>query len=89
VLARDKVQYVVSDLIRVYAVAPEHLKPGRWEAGPDMLPPNLPPDRRALFPLNRPAVWRSRGGTGRYILHEMTGSFGPFDHCLVLDVWDD
>jgi hypothetical protein len=88
-LAKDKVQYVVSDLMRVYAMAPDRLKPGRWEAGPDLLPPNLPPDRRAVFPLNRPVVWRSRNGTGRYVLHEMTGEFGPYDHCLVLDAWDD
>lgn len=86
-LAAGKVKYIVSDLTRVYAMAPDKYRVGKEQAGPDLLPPKLLKDRREVFPLDRPAVFRSGGGKGRYLIHVMTGTFGPFDNCYVLDEW--
>jgi hypothetical protein len=37
----------------------------------DLLPKGLPPAYRVLFPFNQPAVFRSRSGAGRYLVHEL------------------
>ena len=66
-LARDgpRVRFVVSDLERVYADAPDSLRRKRRETGPDQLPPTVTAEQRAAFPLDRPIVWRSGNGRGR------------------------
>lgn len=48
----------------------------------DLLPPKLRNWIRATFPFNQPGVFRTRGGTGRYVVHELppTGPLG--DHPL-------
>ena len=86
-LARDgpRVRFVVSDLERVYADAPDSLRRKRRETGPDQLPPTVTAEQRAAFPLDRPIVWRSGNGRGRDPIHAMDGTkpFGPFDNCFV------
>ncbi|HSQ54214.1 MAG TPA: hypothetical protein VLM40_00600 [Gemmata sp.] len=37
----------------------------------DLLPTGLPRAYRDVFPFNQPAVFRSRGGLGRYVMHEL------------------
>jgi hypothetical protein len=87
---RPPIRYVVSDLERAYAGAPPRLRALRWEAGQDRLPLMLPADHRATFPFDRPAVFRSGGGHGRYIIHvyDPARPFGPLDHCWVAE-WPD
>lgn len=42
----------------------------------DLLPAALPPVFRAEFPFNQKAVYRTRGGLGRYVIHELTPPLG-------------
>jgi hypothetical protein len=42
----------------------------------DLLPAGLSPIRRATFPFNQRTVFRTRGGLGRYTVHELTPPFG-------------
>lgn len=42
----------------------------------DLLPVALQPAYRQQFPFNQPAVFRSRGGLGRYIVHKLTPPLG-------------
>jgi len=37
----------------------------------ELLPPGLSPGQRATFPFDHPAVFRSRGGQGRYTVHRL------------------
>jgi hypothetical protein len=64
------IRYVVSDLLRVVADGPEWVG-DTTATGPDLLPPSLRPEARADFPYDQPAVFRSGGGHGRYIIHEL------------------
>jgi hypothetical protein len=73
-----RVRFVISDLEWVVAVAPGS---GRDESlvGPavsptDLLPANRP--RIGEFPFTEPAVFRSKGGTGRYVVHELRARAG-------------
>jgi hypothetical protein len=43
----------------------------------DLLPCALTPGMRASFPFNQRAVFRTRGGLGRYTVHELTPPFQP------------
>jgi hypothetical protein len=78
-----QVRYIVSDLVRDYVGAPPRLKAGMGAAGPDRLPPTLPADHRSTFPFDRPAIFRSGGGHGRYLIHvyDRARPFGPYDNC--------
>lgn len=38
----------------------------------DLIPEGMNPMMRELFPFNEPAVFRTRGGLGRYIVHDLT-----------------
>jgi hypothetical protein len=71
VVGRGRIRYVVSDLLRVAADGPE-LVGDLHGTGPDLLPPALVPEVRDSFPYNLPAVFRTAGGHGRYIIHELT-----------------
>ena len=63
-------RWVVSDLLR--EASPDRQNVTDWhETGPDMLPPDLDPDVRAAFPFGYPAVFRSGGGHGRYVIHRL------------------
>jgi hypothetical protein len=88
---RPAIRYVVSDLTRAYAEAPPRFKGGMWAAGPDRLPPTMPANHRATFPFDRPAVYRSRNGHGRYLIHiyDRGQPFGPFDDCYVAEWPED
>lgn len=80
------VKYVVSDLKRVYLMADGEARSGWVEPGPgngDLLPPNLPPVCRDVFPMYEPCLFRSGNGRGRYIVHRVTRPFGPYDNCYI------
>lgn len=72
-VATGKIRYVVSDLMRPRDETPERVGdltlPG---PGPhDLLPPGVVPNLRAEFPFYEPAVFRTKGGRGRYVIHEL------------------
>jgi hypothetical protein len=63
-------RWAVSDLLRLEAVDPAVA--GRLtDAGPDRLPTTLPGWARREFPYDQPAIFRSGGGRGRYVVHEL------------------
>ena len=68
--AAPRVRWVVSDLWRVGADAPEVLG-DPTATGPDLLPPEMIPEIRDEFPFDQPAVFRSGQGRGRYVIHEL------------------
>jgi hypothetical protein len=68
--AAPHVRWVVSDLWRAGADVPESLG-DPTSTGPDLLPLGMIPEVRDEFPFDQPAVFRSGGGRGRYILHEL------------------
>ncbi len=70
--ASGKARYAVSDLERVGHLYPRDQKALLWKSGPDLFPPRLPQEARKVFPMDQPAVFRSRNGTGRYIVHRVT-----------------
>ncbi|MBX9624036.1 MAG: hypothetical protein K2X82_09525, partial [Gemmataceae bacterium] len=49
------------------------------EPGVDLLPPLLPPEYRAVFPMNQRAVFRSAMGRGRYVVYELVNPVGEID----------
>lgn len=67
--ALPRAKYVVSDIYHPL----RHVGPALWarreETGPDLLPPFFSARLRQSFPFDQPAVFRSRGGQGRYIVH--------------------
>jgi hypothetical protein len=74
----ERVRFVISDLEWVVSMAPGA---GRNDAliGPpvspaDLLPANRP--RMTEFPFTQPTVFRSKGGTGRYVVHELRDRTG-------------
>jgi len=79
VAAAPGVRFVVSDLVRVALFFPPDVQARMHEPGPDLLPPVLPPQCRAPFPMNQPAVFRSGGGRGRYVVHVLTKPIGDID----------
>jgi len=71
-----QVRYVISDLLRVSADGPKQLDdPNAPGVAPGLLPPGLAEHVRQDFPFNQPAVFRSNGGHGRYIIHELRHPF--------------
>jgi hypothetical protein len=42
----------------------------------DLLPAGLLPWHRKTFPFNQPTIFRTRGGLGRYTIHQLTPPFG-------------
>lgn len=65
-----RVKWAVGDLWFLGMIVPEWV--GDWRAaGPDRLPPGLHPDLRTTFPFDRPAVFRSAGGHGRYVVYRV------------------
>jgi hypothetical protein len=61
-------RFVVGDLRFVAGTDPPGI--GDWtDSGPDLLPPGLNPGYRERFPFDRPAVFRSAGGRGRYVVY--------------------
>jgi hypothetical protein len=83
--SQPPIRYIVSDLLRVYAYAPVRIRTKLGESGSDLLPPNLTDLHRETFPLDRPAIFRSGNGHGRYLIHvyDPARPFGPFDHCYI------
>jgi hypothetical protein len=79
VAAAPGVRFVVSDLVRVAIFFPPDVQARMREPGPDFLPPALPPQCREPFPMNQPAVFRSGGGRGRYVVHVLTKPIGDID----------
>ena len=61
------VKYVVGDLKVLGYEDPTEVG-DRADAGPDLLPRSLSAKARRRYPYTLPAVWRSRGNTGRYVL---------------------
>src|SRR5262249_45437799 len=69
-----RARFIVSDL--------EYLTPGppEWRQmilGPprsatNLMPAALEPKWSTVFPFNQHAIFRSRGGLGRYVVHELT-----------------
>ncbi len=78
-VAAARARYAVSDLERVGAHYPGDRHDLIYEPGPDLLPPGLPEVARKVFPLDQPAVFRSRRGTGRYIVHRIDHPSTRFD----------
>ncbi|QEL16054.1 hypothetical protein [Limnoglobus roseus] len=86
--ALPKAKYVVSDLYRFYVPVPSD-SPTFAEmktAGDDLLPVSIPVGAKKLFPCNQPAVFRSGGGHGRYIVHELKNPIGTIEYDT--DVFD-
>lgn len=67
--AEARARYAVSDLTRHTYGFPRGMKAAVADRGPDLLPPVLPAEIRAMFPFDHPAVFRSRGG--RYVVHRL------------------
>lgn len=65
-----RAKWVVSDLMRISGEWPEML-PDPAGCGPDLLPPTLHARARGLFPYDQPAIFRSAGGHGRYVIHAL------------------
>ena len=65
-----RVRYVVSDLELPWLFT-DDWRDGFDTTGPDLLPTGLPEKVRREFPYQQPAVFRSAGGRGRYIVHEL------------------
>jgi hypothetical protein len=64
------VRYVVSDL-ELAATFGEDWSGDITTAGPDLYPTGMSEALREEFPYQQPAVFRSGGGRGRYIVHEL------------------
>jgi hypothetical protein len=63
-------RWVVADLLRLEKV--DEAFAGRLaDAGPDLLPTRLPDWARRDFPYDQPAVFRTGGGRGRYVILEL------------------
>lgn len=77
--APPQIRFVVSDLKRYALFFPPEAKVQMDEPGPDRLPPVLPEQSRAAFPLNQPALFRSAGGRGRYVVHRFIAVTGDID----------
>jgi hypothetical protein len=65
--AAPRVRYVVSDLNLIGLYWGGDIR----TAGPDLYPVGFDSGLRAEFPYQQPAVFRSGGGRGRYIVHEL------------------
>lgn len=76
-------KYIVSDLLHTMRVCEDEVWERRVEAGPDLLPPDFSPDLRESFPYNQPAVFRSNGGRGRYIIHRIEKPIGRLEFEVV------
>ncbi len=68
--ALPRVRYVVSDLLRFTSEDPDQVPDWR-SCGADYLPPLMRLDVRAAFPYTAPVVFRSGGGHGRYLIHDL------------------
>ncbi len=68
--AAPRPRWAVGDLLRLEAVDPD-LAGRLADAGPDRLPTALPRWARRAFPYDQPAVFRSGGGRGRYVVVEL------------------
>jgi hypothetical protein len=69
--AAPGVRFVVTDL-KLPAVFGREWVGDVGTAGGDLLPDGMSADLRAEFPFDQPAVFRSGGGTGRYVVHALT-----------------
>ena len=85
--ALPKAKYIVTDLIRVYVTAPPEMQPHWVDAGPDFLPASMTAKSRACFPYNQPAIFRSGGGTGRYVIHRLVNPVAMLEY--EVDIWDN
>jgi hypothetical protein len=67
--ALPHVRWVVGDLR--YLAGADPLAIGDWTAaGPDKLPPELSRYYRGIFPFVHPAVYRTGGGRGRFVVYD-------------------
>lgn len=72
-------RYAVGDLeLTVLETTPagRALMLGPARSSTDLLPSAMLPRYRAMFPFNQPAVFRTRGGRGRYTVHQLFPPFG-------------
>ena len=51
---------------------------GAEKSSCNLLPAGLPASARSQFPFNQPTVFRSRGGLGRYVVHELRPPLGDW-----------
>jgi hypothetical protein len=73
--ALQRVKWVVGDLQYLGVADPAAI--GDWTAaGPDKLPPGLSAYYRRNFPFTLPAVFRTGGGRGRYVVYAVPGRAG-------------
>jgi hypothetical protein len=82
-LVRDalpKAKYVVSDVYRLFVGAPPEAYQQIGSARADLLPEPVPAVAKTLFPYNQPAVFRSGGGRGRYVVHELKNPVEPVEY---------
>ncbi|HKA06282.1 MAG TPA: hypothetical protein VKD71_03430, partial [Gemmataceae bacterium] len=63
-------RYVVSDL-ELPGMYAENISGDVETAGPDLYPLGMSTKLRTEFPYQQPAVFRSGGRRGRYIVHEL------------------
>ncbi len=82
--AAGTARFAVGDLeLAVFAITPPDAK-RKAVASPhcpfDLLPSNLNEECRQAFPFNQPVIFRSRGGLGRYTVHELTPPLGDNFH---------
>jgi len=84
-----RIRFIVSDLRRLSL----HAGPAdEWrfdEPGPgphNHLPEAVPPEHRALFPYDRPTVFRSGNGRGRYVVH-VPGTLTPEYLEHEMEIW--
>lgn len=68
-----RLRFVVSDLERTAHFREKDARAACLEPASDdsLLPPRFPDMERKPFPFNQPAVFRTRGGSGRYLVHRI------------------
>lgn len=71
-------RFAIGDLEWALAVSPdcEGVMLGPPRSPNDLLPACLSSQLRKTFPFNQPTIYRTRGGLGRYTVHQLTPPFG-------------
>jgi hypothetical protein len=70
--ALPRARFVVADIMHPLRASPPEVWERRTEPGPNLLPPVLNVHARAAFPYCLPALFRSNGGHGRYVIFRIT-----------------
>ncbi|MGL4420901.1 MAG: hypothetical protein ACRCZF_09575, partial [Gemmataceae bacterium] len=74
---QPQIRYVITDLMRVWWLAPERVQPWKQDAGPDGLPPKIPIELRHPWPMRLPVIYRTQEGRGRFLIHLNTRPLTP------------